>query len=200
MRYEKGRREASRQRIMDVATERFRCDGIAASGLAGIMGEAGLTNGAFYPHFPSKAALVRESLAAALEAQTAQIQELLAAGGASLAIDTYLSAEHRDNPGKGCASAALLPEIAREPIETRQVYAEHLLKLVRQVAAELTPDARDPEAVAFGVFATLIGTLELSRSVNGTELSDRILEAGAVAAKALLQPHENGKPEERKPS
>ncbi len=202
MRYEKGRREASRQRIMDVATERFRSDGIAASGLAGIMGEAGLTNGAFYPHFPSKAALVRESVAAALEAQTAQIQELLAAGGTSLAIDTYLSAEHRDNPGKGCASAALLPEIAREPIETRQVYAEHLLKLVRQVAAELTPDARDPEAVAFGVFATLIGTLELSRGVNGTELSDRILEAGAVAAKALLQPSgsDSDKPEGRKPS
>ncbi|RWO61242.1 TetR/AcrR family transcriptional regulator [Mesorhizobium sp.] len=202
MRYEKGRREASRQRIMDVATERFRSDGIAASGLAGIMGEAGLTNGAFYPHFPSKGALVRESVAAALEAQTAQIQELLAAGGTSLAIDTYLSAEHRDNPGKGCASAALLPEIAREPIETRQVYAEHLLKLVRQVAAELTPDARDPEAVAFGVFATLIGTLELSRAVNGTELSDRILEAGAVAAKALLQPSgsDSDKPEGRKPS
>ena len=200
MRYEKGRKDASRQRIMDVATERFRSDGIAASGLAGIMGEAGLTNGAFYPHFPSKAALVRESVAAALEVQAAQIQELLAAGGASMAIDAYLSAEHRDNPGKGCASAALLPEIAREPAETRQVYAEHLLKLVRQVAAELTPDARDPEGVAFGVFATLIGTLELSRAVNGTELSDRILEAGAVAAKASLQPHENGKPEERKPS
>ncbi|RUV05087.1 TetR/AcrR family transcriptional regulator [Mesorhizobium sp. M6A.T.Cr.TU.017.01.1.1] len=200
MRYAKGRKDASRQRIMDVATERFRSDGIAASGIAGIMGEAGLTNGAFYPHFPSKAALVRESVAAALEIQATQIQELLAAGGLSMAIDTYLSAEHRDNPGKGCASAALLPEIAREPADTRQVYAEHLLKLVRQVAAELTPDARDPEDVAFGVFATLIGTLELSRAVNGTELSDRILEAGSVAAKALLQPRENDKPQERKPS
>ncbi|CAH2403483.1 TetR/AcrR family transcriptional regulator [Mesorhizobium escarrei] len=204
MRYEKGRKDASRQRIMDVATERFRSDGIAASGIAGIMGEAGLTNGAFYPHFPSKAALVRESVAAALEAQAIQIQEALAAGGLSMAINAYLSAEHRDNPGKGCASAALLPEIAREPVETRQVYAEHLLKLVRPVAAELaaelTPDARDPDSVAFGVFATLIGTLELSRAVNGTELSDRILEAGAAAAKALLQPRENDKPEERKPS
>lgn len=200
MRYEKGRKDASRQRIMDVAAERFRSDGIAASGLAGIMGEAGLTNGAFYPHFPSKAALVRESVAAALEIQADQIQELLAAGGPSMAIDAYLSAEHRDNPGKGCASAALLPEIAREPAETRQVYAEHLLKLVRQVAAELTPDVRDPEAVAFGVFATLIGTLELSRAVKGTKLSDRVLEAGAVAAKAQLQPRQNDKPAERKPS
>ena len=47
MRYEKGRKDASRQRIMEVAAERFRSDGIAASGLAGIMSEAGLTNGAF---------------------------------------------------------------------------------------------------------------------------------------------------------
>ena len=144
MRYEKGRKDASRQRIMDVAAERFRSDGIAASGLAGIMGEAGLTNGAFYPHFRSKAALVRESVAAALEDQSDQIRDLLAAGGPEMAIDAYLSAEHRDNPGKGCASAALLPEIAREPAETRQVYAEHFLNLVRQVAAELPPTPAIP--------------------------------------------------------
>ena len=199
MRYEKGRKDASRQRIMDVAAERFRSDGIAASGLAGIMGEAGLTNGAFYPHFRSKAALVRESVAAALEDQSDQIRDLLAAGGPNLAIDAYLSAEHRDNPGKGCASSALLPEIAREPVETRRIYTERFLNLARQVAAELPPDTRDREDVAFGVFATLIGALELSRAVDGTELADRILAAGAVAAKTLLQPREN-KPAARKPS
>ena len=76
MRYEKGRKDASRGRIMEVAAERFRGDGIAASGLAGIMGEAGLTNGAFYPHFQSKAELVRESVAAALEDQSEQMQEV----------------------------------------------------------------------------------------------------------------------------
>jgi len=199
MRYEKGRKDASRQRIMDVAAERFRSDGIAASGLAGIMGEAGLTNGAFYPHFKSKAALVRESMAAALEGQSDQIRDLLAAGGPDFAIDAYLSAEHRDNPGRGCASAALLPEIAREPAETRQIYAEHFLKLVRQVAAELPPDTPDPEGVAFGVFATLIGALELSRAVEDADLSDRFLAAGRAAAKALIGPRER-KPATRKPS
>jgi AcrR family transcriptional regulator len=70
MRYEKGRKDASRGRIMEVAAERFRSDGIAASGLATIMSDAGLTNGAFYPHFESKAELVRESVVAALEAQS----------------------------------------------------------------------------------------------------------------------------------
>lgn len=186
MRYEKGRKDATRQLIMDVAAERFRSDGIAASGLAGIMGKAGLTNGAFYPHFASKAALVRETVTQALEAQSKQIEALLAEGGPALLIDSYLSVQHRDNPGTGCASAALLPEIAREPVETRQVYAEHALVLVRQLAAALPPGTSDPEGVALGIFATLFGALELSRAVPDPEMSARILAAGARAAKAQI--------------
>ena len=49
MRYEKGRKDASRRKIMEVASERFRCDGIAATGLATIMSDAGMTNGVFTP-------------------------------------------------------------------------------------------------------------------------------------------------------
>ncbi|MER8673588.1 MULTISPECIES: TetR/AcrR family transcriptional regulator [unclassified Mesorhizobium] len=192
MRYEKGRKDASRDRIVEVAAQRFRGDGIAASGLAAIMGDAGLTNGAFYPHFQSKAELVRESLVAALESQSQQLQEVLAAGGPEMGIAAYLSAEHRDNPGAGCASAALLPELARQPPETRQVYTERLLVLVRQLSAVL-PQTKDPEAAALGVFATLIGTLQLARAAAGTELSDRILAAGADAARSLIQPRDGEK-------
>src|SRR4051812_13561147 len=190
MRYEKGRKDASRSRIMEVAAERFRDDGIAASGLASIMSDAGLTNGAFYPHFKSKAELVRESVAAALEEQSAQIRQALDSGGLTMAIDAYLSPEHRDNPGRGCASAALLPEIARQPPETRQIYTDEFLALVRQVSAHLPPQTPDPDGVALGIFATLIGTLQLARAVEGTELSDRILAAGADAARALTQPRQ----------
>ncbi len=191
MRYEKGRKDTSRRRIMEVAAERFRSDGIAASGLAGIMSDAGLTNGAFYPHFPSKAALVRESLAAALEDQSSQLQKVLAAAGLETAIAAYLSAEHRDNPGKGCAAAALLPELAREPSETRRLYAERFLTMVRQMASALPPTTKDPEEVALGVYATLIGALQLARAAQGTALSDRILAAGAEAARALVQPRQD---------
>ena len=186
MRYEKGRKDASRSRIMEVAAERFRGDGIAASGLATIMSDAGLTNGAFYPHFQSKAELVRESVVAALDVQSQQMLDLLTSGGPERAIEAYLSKEHRDNPEKGCASAALLPELARQPPETREVYTDRFLSQVRQVSAALPP-TKDPEAVALGVFATLIGTLQLARAVDGTEISDRILAAGKEAARELMR-------------
>ena len=187
MRYDKGHKEASRRRIMEVAAERFRSDGIAASGLARIMSDAGLTNGAFYPHFKSKAELVRESVASAMEDQARQMHELTAYGGVEAAIAAYLSSEHRDAPATGCTLSALLPELARESAETRTVWAERFMATVRQLASALPPQTRDPEGVALGVYATLIGTLQLSRAVQGGEISDRILAAGADAARNLIR-------------
>ena len=193
MRYEKGRKDASRRRIMEVAAERFRSEGIAASGLAGIMSDAGLTNGAFYPHFQSKAELVRESLASALDDQAQRLQDAFAAGGLEAVLAAYLSAEHRDNPANGCVSAALLPELARQPPETRSLLASRLLAMAQQLAASLSPQTRDPDGVALALYATLIGTLQLARATQGTALSDRILAAGAEAARALAQPsHDKG--------
>ena len=191
MRYEKGRKDVSRRRIMEAAAERFRSEGIAASGLAGIMSDAGLTNGAFYPHFQSKTELVRESLASALDDQSQRLQDAFAAGGLEAVLTAYLSAEHRDNPGSGCVSAALLPELARQPPETRSLLASRLLAMAQQMAASLPRQTRDPEGVALALYATLIGTLQLARATQGTALSDRILAAGAEAARALAQPSQD---------
>ena len=193
MRYEKGRKDASRRRIMEVAGESFRRDGIAASGLAGIMSEAGLTNGAFYPHFRSKADLVRESVAEALDDQARKLQDAFTAGGLEAVLALYLSPAHRDHPASGCVSAALLPELARQPSETRKLYAARFQNMVRQMASCLPAQTKDPEGVALAVYATLIGALQLARAVKGTALSDRILAAGADAARALVQPHRGRK-------
>ncbi len=115
MRFEKGHKEATRRRIIEVASRRFRRDGGSATGLAGIMAEAGLTNGAFYPHFDSKEALFREALAAALAGQEARLEEAGdAANDIAGAIRHYLNLSHLQGSDEGCPSAALLPEIGRE--------------------------------------------------------------------------------------
>ncbi|PLR27923.1 TetR/AcrR family transcriptional regulator [Caulobacter zeae] len=187
MRYEKGHRDASRERILQAASERFRADGIAASGLARVMKDAGLTNGAFYPHFESKAELVRESLVAALDAQADQMRQILAADGLEGLIAAYLSPRHRDNPQDGCATSALAAEIAREPQETRSAYTERVAAFAELVAAYLPPHTTDREAAATALLATCIGTLQIARAVDGTEMSDRILAAGQEAARTLLR-------------
>src|SRR3989337_3955447 len=185
MRYEKGRKDASRQKIMEVASARFRSDGIAATGLAAIMSDAGLTNGAFYPHFQSKADLVRETVAAATGAT--RFGSFIAEDGLETAIANYLSPEHRDDPGQGCPLAALLPELARQPPETRRVYADNFLALARDLASALPAKTKDSEAVAMAIYATLIGTIQLARAAGGTDLSGRIFSPGPDAVRALAQ-------------
>lgn len=186
MRYEKGHRDASRRRIIEVAARRFRSEGIAASGLSGIMQDAGLTNGAFYPHFQSKADLVAACVESALEAQSNQVRQGLEAGGLDAVLDFYLSPQHRDDAANGCPSAALLPELARQPLESRALYAEHLRAMIGQVAAALPADTADPQELALGVCSTLMGSLQLARAVADLRMSNDILAAGKAAVRIQI--------------
>src|SRR3954454_20216927 len=69
MRYGRDHKQATRERILDAAGKRFKQDGIDGAGVAAVMSDAGLTNGAFYAHFASKEDLVANVLADQLRTQ-----------------------------------------------------------------------------------------------------------------------------------
>ena len=66
----------------------------------------------------------------------------------------------------------------------------NFLAMVGELASALPPKTPDREAVVLGIYATLIGSLQLARAVNRSDLSDRILAAGANAAPVLAQSEE----------
>jgi TetR/AcrR family transcriptional regulator, transcriptional repressor for nem operon len=187
MRYDKGHSDLTRQRIIDVASRQFREDGVAATGLAGIMTGAGLTNGAFYTHFESKEDLVREVLFNALGKR----EETLRAAspgdaGLEAAIRNYLSPRHRDNPGGGCPTAALVAEIARHPRATRDAFTAKASKFIALIAAKLNAgSSTERRWNAMAIYGMMVGTLQLARAVNDKRLSDEMLESGVSAALAL---------------
>lgn len=189
MRYDKGHKGASQERILKAAARQFRRDGIAATGITGIMGEAGLTNGAFYSHFESRDELVCQGLERTLDEQLQSLAGSDASADVVQLIEAYLTAEHRDQPEWGCGSAAMLPEIARQPPKTREAYTTKLRKLIQEVARRLPGGSESAEAqsAAIGIFGTLVGTLQLARAVDDAPLSDAILAAGCRAATALAR-------------
>src|SRR6187399_320120 len=126
MRYAPEHNEETRERILEAASRLFRQHGIAAVGLAKIMAEADLTVGTFYTHFKSKEELVQAALHHSLKAWNANIRQVLLAGDLELAVRTYLSVEHRDAPGTGCAAAALAAEVARRPRPTRKTFTSEV--------------------------------------------------------------------------
>src|SRR5437763_16940485 len=92
MRYSKDHKQATRQRIIEAAGRRFKEDGIDGAGVATVMSDAGLTNGAFYAHFTSKEDLLANVLADQLRNQRASFDaEPSDLAGLATFILAYLS-------------------------------------------------------------------------------------------------------------
>lgn len=75
-RYRPEHKEATRRRMIETAGRRFKSDGIDGSGIATLVADAGLTNGAFYGHFASKDDLVASVVADQLAAQLNLVNDL----------------------------------------------------------------------------------------------------------------------------
>jgi TetR/AcrR family transcriptional regulator, transcriptional repressor for nem operon len=188
VRYGKQHKQATRQRILETAGRRLKRDGIDGSGIATLMADAGLTNGAFYAHFASKQELVATAVADQLRNQRESLGTLAPGrAGVEQYVREYLSVQHRDNPDDGCPSAALLDEIGRCTQATKRAYTDGLLAMVDDIAARLAPqDPPSARAKTLSVFALLVGTLQLSRALADRQLADQVLEQGIHNALALL--------------
>ena len=192
-RYDKEHKQATRQRIIDTAGRRFKRDGIDGSGIATLMADAGLTNGAFYAHFASKDDLVATVVADQLDKQADRYTSL-SPGHAGLEefVREYLSPQHRDHRDTGCPSAALLDELARGTKTTKRAYTHGARAIIDEIAARLAPD--DPQSAhgrALALFTMMVGTLQLSRALADRQFADQILEQGLANAQALISAQQN---------
>lgn len=191
VRYSQEHKQATRQRIIETAGRRLKKDGIDGSGVATLMADAGLTNGAFYAHFASKEDLVATTVADQLREQRETLSGVAPGrAGVEQIVRQYLSAEHRDNPGEGCPSAALLDEIGRCTDATRQAYTDGVLAIIDDFTARLAPhDPQSARVKTLTVYAGMIGTLQLSRALADRQLADAVLEQGIYNALTLLDAH-----------
>jgi len=188
VRYTEEHKQETRQRIISTAGRRLKRDGIDGSGVATLMKDAGLTNGAFYRHFESKDSLVAEAITDQLHTLHANIVEQAEPGRAGLEqiVRWYLSAEHRDDPD-GCPNAALLDEVARSAEATRQAYTEGVLVVIDGLAARMAPeDPLSARVKALSLLGLMAGTLQLSRALADRQLSDDLLEQGLRNALSLV--------------
>src|SRR5271168_1526816 len=121
MGYSKSDKAETHTRIVNVAAKRFRELGLEGIGVADVMKEAGVTVGGFYKRFDSRDELVVEALATAFqdldrwEEHTDTLTKLL---------ENYLSEEHRDAPGTGCAFA-LCSVTCLGRVDRRRPYIPH---------------------------------------------------------------------------
>jgi TetR/AcrR family transcriptional repressor of nem operon len=177
MRVSKERAAENRERIVTAAARLFRERGLSGIGVDALTQAAGLTHGSLYSQFGSKERLAAEALDHALARNSERMRDLRSLDDY---VSRYLSAEHRDRPGDGCAMAALAAEIPRQGNAIRHRFTDAVRATASRIAC-LPVGGNDPapldEDAALATLATMVGALTLARAVDDPGLSDRILAA-----------------------
>jgi TetR/AcrR family transcriptional repressor of nem operon len=204
----------NRRAIVAAATRLFRERGVEAVGLNELMKHAGFTQGGFYNHFKSKAALVTEVFASAMAEGTAEMANSTRApvnestSALRRYITHYLSQAHRDNIDHGCPVAGFAGDAPRLGPEAQSHFAGGLddqITILAGLIAEngstvATGERRTLRERAISMHCEMVGALVLSRSVAqaALALSNEVLQTVQRRILASLDEASSQAPKPRK--
>ena len=175
-------KEATHERIVEVAARAIRRSGYNGTGVADLMKEAGLTHGGFYAHFPSREAMLAEAADRAGAETVAALTRITDAAPAERALQSllhaYLSKAHVESAETGCPVAALGSEMPRQTSEVRRASTRRIKEMIDIVARQSAEWGQaGAHERALVTVATMVGTLLLARAVDDPKLSDALLKA-----------------------
>jgi len=189
MRYGPGHKDEARSRILNAAGRGFRRLGFGGIGVDGLAKEAGVTSGAFYGHFPSKAEAFKAAAVAGLVQLREAIEDLRAREGEdwlATFVDFYISVRRTCDLGESCALQSLTPEVARADHDTRTAYEAELLRVAEAVAQGLPAGSLPARRkTAWAILAMLSGGISMARSAADPKTGAQIAASIKSAVMAL---------------
>jgi AcrR family transcriptional regulator len=181
-----GKKEESRARILAGAGRAFRSLGFGGAGVDGLAKASGVTSGAFYAYFDSKADAFREAVVTGLRDLEGAICNLRDEAGARWIdrfVEFYLGEKRTCEIGDSCALQSLTGEVERSNSETRDAYEAELRAVIDATADGVdagTREARRKQAITLLVL--LAGGVSLARAVRDPTLAAEIAAAVRTAA------------------
>jgi TetR/AcrR family transcriptional repressor of nem operon len=172
VRYSKGHREETRQRIVETASRLFQEKGVDRVGVDEIMHECGLTHGGFYVHFRNKEQLIAEACALAVDQRAGEWKEQLRGLPPQEAFAAFLDG-YMECAGSGdCPFASLGADVARHGKEVRRAYTEKLEELVKFMTDELSCGREE----AILAIVAVSGAISVANASSDPKFSKEILE------------------------
>lgn len=181
MGYSQVQKQENHDQILANASRQIREGGFGAINVVALMKSVGLTHGGFYGHFNSKDDLLDQALERALAEGklSAQLGRDIQSYGDY--IRNYVTAEHRDQTGDGCAIAALVHEVPRRSETSRNLMQQHVEEFLGSIADQLDGD-RDKASLAM---SAMVGALALSRILDQEARADAFLRTVQTQLLAL---------------
>lgn len=179
MRVSRDQARQNRQRVVATSSALFREKGVDGVGISDLMSEAGLTHGGFYKQFGSKAELVEEACALALDDTMAFWHSYLDGSAEPRArfIRAYLSHQQRDRVDEGCLLPALAGEARRETPAIRAVFTRAIRSYADRLDQPVEARTARTRAEALSTLSEMVGAILLARVTDDPQLSNEILDA-----------------------
>ncbi len=175
------KKQKTHQRMLEAASQGFRKLGFAGAGVDGLARRAGVTSGAFYAHFGSKAKAFAEALKLGLGQFNEGLQSCQKEDPDNFLdsfAEFYLSDRRICSLEEGCSFQVLAAEAGRGKAAEQQIFAA---ELERSLATLVEGGQSRQEALNY--LATLVGAVTLSRAVGGEELGQELAQAAQKALK-----------------
>ncbi|NRB41759.1 MAG: TetR/AcrR family transcriptional regulator [Pseudomonadales bacterium] len=179
MPYTKTHKNKTRERILDSAFKQFVIKGFEGVTIDDLMSNCGLTRGAFYAHFTSKAELYREALnfaASSTKLANLKPEHLSSKQWLCLLLNEYLSLEHvkGKNP---CPLAFLATDISMKNDEANSAYANtyHGMNTAIMQYAKSYTDCDEQDIMS--VTAMIIGAVAIARKFQDQDSIQSLLAA-----------------------
>lgn len=191
MRYTTDHKEAAKAKILNAVGRGFRWQGYGGIGVDGLAKEAGVTSGAFYGHFRSKADAFQAAAVAGLVELRQTIEALRAKEGdkwLAKFANFYVSTKRTCELKESCALQSLTPEVARAGKETKMAFETEMLRVVDAIAEGL-PNGFLPvrRKKAWAIMSLLSGGVTLARATEDRRTGDQIGHAVAAAVLGIAQ-------------
>lgn len=149
----------ARERILLAAHEMFYRDGIRATGIDGVIAEAGVAKLTFYRHFPSKNELVREFLEYRHRLWMAWfVAALQRHGGRSKALVPALGEWFGSGSYRGCAFINSVGELGETLPDVLEITRRHKQDMADAIA-QLLPASRRRQRLAMDLALAVDGAI-----------------------------------------
>jgi AcrR family transcriptional regulator len=189
MRYGPEHKAQARVKLLGAVGRGFRRLGYGGIGVDALAKEAGVTSGAFYGHFASKADALEAVAVAGITELRETVRGLQASdpeGWLETFVDFYLSTRRTCELGESCALQSLTPEVARAERTTRVAYETELLRLVETFSAGLPGSPAARRKLAWTILAILSGGVTLARASDDPRTGAQIAAALKSSIAALI--------------
>ncbi|WP_066646986.1 MULTISPECIES: TetR/AcrR family transcriptional regulator [Sphingomonas] len=172
-----------KERLVEAAGRSFRLGGFGGTGIDTVAREAGLTSGAFYAHFGSKAKAFRSALVDGLDFLDKGLAHVQAEHGANwhrAFVDFYLGERLAVDLSQACALPTFSADAARADAATRTAYQERLAPIVERLATGF--GGEDGMQRGWALLSILVGAAAMARAVEDETMRAAIVSAAREVA------------------